>query len=230
MSYKVGDIYTGARALLNDQENASFTDAVQKEYFKIAFDKLRMECEENDIPFVLFTTDTGITIDAGVKDIGGPTGPALPNHLIEVLQCWEIPAGTNNDYMLMRRMQFLPKTSVLTAYLEVWTWQNEYIHFLGANGDIQVKLDYIASNLQDTAEPNARIRLTNSMNYLKFYTAALVAQFAGENETRASLLSGLATDALDQMINIKVKSAQGESTRRRPFMATYKARAGSYGR
>jgi hypothetical protein len=226
MTFKAGDVFDGSRALLNDQNGQLFTDAIQKEYFKLAFESLRLRCEENQIPFVLTTTSTAISVPQGTTDIGGPTGPALPRDLIEVLDCWEIPAGTTNDYMLMRHMKFLPKTSILTAYLEVWTWQNEYIHLLGANGDISVKLDYIGSNFGDVTDANQVIRLTNSINYLKFYTAALIAQFIGENEDRAKTLSNLADDAMDTMLNIKIMSQQNMNTRRRPFMGSYKIRSG----
>lgn len=228
--FKVGDIYTGVRALLNDQENATFTDAVQLEYFKLAYTTLRTRCEEYDIPFVLKTSDIAIQIPQGVKDIGGSTGPALPADFIEPLACWEIPSGTSNDYMLMRRLQFLPKTDILTAYLEVYQWAGNYIHFLGATGDIQVKLDYICDPFGNKGDSNDIIRLENSLNFLKFHTAALVSQFSGENPDRAAALADLGQDTLDTMLNIEIKNAQNISTRRRPFMASYKLRAGTFGR
>ncbi len=227
---KIGSIYDGIRALLNDQNNTLFSNTVLAEYFKIAMDKLRMKCEENQIPFNFFTTEVPVDVPQGVRDIGGPTGPALPNDLVEVLECWEVTANTNQDYMLMRHVRFLPKTFTLTSYLEVWSWQNQYIHFLGSNGNIQVKLDYLADNFADSTDPNQIVRISNSVNYLKTYTAALVSQFVGENETRSAVLGQLADDALETMINIKIMSQQNMTTRRLPFMGQYKQRAGSYGR
>lgn len=230
MSEKIGAIYDGIRALLNDQQNSLFNNSTLAEYFTLAMTTLRMKCEENQIPFCLFTTDTPFLITTGMKDIGGPTGPALPGNLVEVLECWETTANTNNDYMQMRHMRFLPKNQVLTSYLEVWSWQNQYIHFLGANNNIQVKLDYLADNFADSTDANQVVRITNSINFLKFYTAALVARFVGENESRTEALANLAQDSIDTMINIKIMSQQNMTTRRRPFMADYKRRAGIYGR
>lgn len=226
---KVGDVFTGVRALLNDQDNAVYTNQIQLEYFKLAYETIRQECEDHNIPITNKTSEA-ITITAGIKDIGGPTGPALPNDLIEVLECWEIPAGTNADYMLMRRVIFLPKTVVLTSYLEVYSWAEQYIHFLGANGNIQVKIDYLSTGMPNVEDENSRIKLFNAINYLKYRTAAHCAMFIDQDETRASILNELATGAYDTLMGILIKNSQGLQTRRRPFMANYKFRGGQYGR
>lgn len=223
MSIKVGEVFTGVRALLNDQDNAVFTSTVQLEYFKLAYEEIRQACEDHNIPITNKTSDA-ITILQGVTDIGGPTGPPLPRDLVEVLECWEIPAETSNDYMLMRRLQFLPKTSVLTSYLEVYQWAEQYIHFLGANGNIQVKLDYIATGMPDVTDENSVIKLKNAINFLKYKTAALCSMFIEENETRASVLNDLSVQAYDTLMGILIKNSQGIQTRRRPFMANYKNR------
>ena len=226
---KVGDVFTGVRALLNDQDNAVYTNTVQLEYFKIAYEEIRQACEDHNIP-ITNKTSSAIMIPVGTTDIGGPTGPALPADLIEVLECWEIPAGTNNDYMLMRRLNFLPKTAVLTSYLEVYQWAEQYIHFLGANGNIQVKIDYVATGMPDVNDANSIVKLKNAVNFLKYKTAALCTIFIDENETRASILSDLSIQAYDTLMGILIKNSQGISTRRRPFMANYKNRAGVSGR
>lgn len=227
--FLISEVYSGARALLNDMDGAVFTDEVLIPYYRMAMDKLRLDCEENQIPFN-FKTSAPIEVAQGVTDIGGPTGPALPRDLVEVLECWEIPSGTGDDYMLMRHTRFLPKTPILTSYLEVWTWQNDYIHFLGANGNIQVKIDYLSDPLGDLTAPEGTVRLTNSKLYLQHSTAAWAAQFIGENESRATALADMASQFLSAMINIKIMSQQNMATRRRPFMANYKLRQGQYGR
>lgn len=226
---QAGQVFDGARALLNDINGQVYTNDVQLPFFQMAFEEVRQELQDYNIP-ITNKTSAAILIPYGVKDIGGPTGPPLPNDFIELLECWEIPAGTNNDYMQMRRKIFLPKTDILTAYLEVYTWADQYIHFLGANGDIQVKLDYIASGLGPVVNENSVIRLTNVINVLKFRTAAYCAMFIGENETRASVLNEKANEALDTMLGIQIKNTQRIQTRRRPFMASYKQRGPLSGR
>lgn len=229
MAIVVGDIFTGARALLNDADGQNYTNEAMMSFFNMANEKLQQECQLNEIPFTNKTSEP-LLISAGMKDIGGPTGPALPNDLVEPIICWEISADTNNDYMKMRPMRFLPKTSTLTAYLEVWTWAEQYIHFLGANGNIQVKIDYIANNFGAAVDKNSLIKLTNAINYLKFATASLSAAFIGEDTERAQSLGALAQDAIDLLISIKVKQGQSINTRRQPFMASYKRRGSLYGR
>jgi hypothetical protein len=229
MALKAGDVFNGVRSLLNDQNNTVFTNTVQLEYYKIAFQELQEECEDYNIP-VTNKTSEAIEITAGITDLGGPTGPALPNDLIEVIELWERPAGTDNNFMLMRRLQFLPKTEQQTAYLEVYSWMEEYLHFLGATGDIEVKIDYIAANIGTAIDANSIVKVSNAVNFLKYKTAALCAMFIGENETRAAVLESEAAKALDRFLGIKIKNAQGIQTRRRPFMGSYKQRGGLYGR
>lgn len=226
---KVGDVFTGVRALLNDQEDAVYTNTVQLEYFKLAYEEIRQECEDHNIP-ITNKTSSAITITAGMIDIGGPTGPALPADLIEPMECWEIPANTSADYMQMRRRQFLPKTAVLTAYLEVWQWADQYIHFIGANGNIQVKIDYLSSGMPDIVNENSKVKLFNAVNFLKYKTAALCSMFIDENETRAAVLNDQAIRSYDTLMSILIKNSQNIVTRRRPFAASYKNRGASYGR
>lgn len=226
MSVKVGDIFNGVRAILNDQDNAVYTNAVQLEYFKLAYEEIRQACEDHNIP-ITNKTSAAITIEAGITDIGGPTGPALPEDLIEVLECWEVAADTSSDYMLMRRLQFLPKTSVLTSYLEVYQWAGQYIHFLGANGDIQVKIDYVATGMPDITDENSLIKLKNAINFLKFKTAAIICVAIDQNTEAAEIWNGAAINAYDTLMSILIKNSQGIQTRRRPFLAAYKRRGNS---
>lgn len=229
MSIKVSEVFEGARALLNDQAGAVYTNSVLLPYLKIAYEEIKQSCEEYQIPLNLKTSEV-IMITAGITDIGGSTGPSLPIDLVEVLECWERPAGTTNDFMLMKHMLFLPKTSVLTSYLEVWQYSEQYIHFLGANGDIDVKLDYVATGMPNVVDENTLVKVTNAVNFLKYKTAALAAMFIDENETRASVLNDQSENAKDTLLNIKIKSQQNIQIRRRPFMGAYKRRGGLYGR
>jgi hypothetical protein len=221
MALKVGDVFTGSRALLNDQAGAVYTNEVQFEYFKLAYEEIGQECEDSNIPITNKTTDA-ILISQGITDIGGLTGPALPNDLVEPLDLWEITYGTTGQYMLMKRVQFLPKTDVLTSYLEVWAWKEDFIHFLGANGDINVKMDYISIGMPDVVNENSIIKMRNAVNFLKYKTAALCSMFIDENETRATVCNDLAIKAFDTFMGIKIKSQQNIVTRRRPFRASWK--------
>lgn len=227
LSTKVGSIFDdNVRPLLNDQVGAVFTDDVIMPYFKMAYEHLRLECEDNNIPFTNLTSDP-ITVVAGVTNIGGDNGPALPRDLVEIIEMYERTSGTNNDYMRMRKLNFLPKTSVLTEFLEVYTWQGQVVKLLGANSDIQVKFDYVGDSFINISGVNNQIALFNAKQFLGFRTAALCAQFIGENPDRAQVLNEEAGNALQSLESIAVKNQQNNPIRRRPFMSGYKA--GNYG-
>lgn len=220
---KAGDILDKARTLMNDAAGDEYTDTKLLPYMQMAYVDLRLECEDNNIPFTNMTSKA-ITIPAGVKNIGGSGGPALPVDLVEIVEMYERIAGTNNDYMLMGRRYFEPKTEVETTYLQVYTWQGQVVHFIGASTDIEVKIDYISQSIGEINDPNTLVLIYNSCAFLWFRTAALAAFYAAENPTRSQELNAEAARCMDLMINIGVKSQQNMPVRRRPFMSAYRQR------
>lgn len=220
---KAGDIFDRARFCLNDVNATSFTDTVLLPALKFAYEDLKMECEDNNIPFTNITS-AAITVPAGIKTIGGSGGPALPIDLIEIVELYERIAGTTSDFKMMRRRNFLPKTDFETTYLEVYAWQGQEIKFIGATGAIEVKIDYVSSNLGNIIDKNTEIRLYNCINFLSFRTAALASNYIGENKSRSDELNGEAVRCIETMENIGIKNQQSAPVRRRPFMSSYRQR------
>lgn len=227
-SFSVGSIYDWSRAILNDQVGATYTDGVLLPYTQMAVEDLRLELQGSNIPLVNKTSEA-LTITAGVTDLGGPEGPALPVDFIEPMNLWERTAGTEDNFVQMSRSQFLPKIDQITSYLGVWSWQDQIIRFLGANNNIEVKIDYIADTIANLNSKSSQVKVINSRLFLAFKTAALAAKFIGENESRANAANSDAQYYLDMMMGISIKSQQRVFTRRRPFMAGYKSRGGSFG-
>lgn len=225
---KAGEVFDKARFLLNDTAGAVYTDEVLLPALQIAMNNLTLECEDNNIPYTNITSEI-ITIPAGTKNIGGPGGPSLPSDLVEILEMYERIAGTTNDFMQMRRRNFLPKTEYETTYLEVYTWQKQIVHFIGATSDIEVKIDYVGSTLNQVLNKNSEILIFNSVSFLYNRTAALAARFIGENGTRADQLDAEATLCIETMENIGIKNQQSEPVRRRPFMSSYRQRGWANG-
>jgi hypothetical protein len=64
----------------------------------------------------------------------------------------------------------------------------------------------------------------NAISPLAFKTASLCARFIGENPTRADSLQIEANTAYEYFLAILIKENQVNSSRRRPFMASYKIR------
>lgn len=227
---KAGDIFDNSRALLNDALGDVYTDEVLLPYLRMGIVDLRLECEDNNIPFTNITS-AWITIPAGILGIGGPGEPALPKDLIEIVEMYERIAGTNNDGMLMKRRRFEPKTEVMTTYLQVFTWQGQRVHFIGATSDIQVKIDYISQDIGDIVDKNTLILIFNSCAFLWYRTAALAAFYIMENKTRSDELNSEASRCIETMEAIAQKSEQSMPVRRRPFMSSYRQRGWvGYGR
>src|SRR6266581_1418656 len=98
MPFNVSEILAGSAALLNDTALTNFTYTAQLPYFKIACEDLRQELLDNNIPITNFTS-IAILVSAGITDIGGLTGPALPIDLIDIFELWERISGTSNAYL-----------------------------------------------------------------------------------------------------------------------------------
>lgn len=225
MPFNISEIYGGVRALMNDQGNSQYTNTIQFEYLKIAYEELRQELENNSVPVTNKTSST-YTILTSQLDIGGSTGPALPVDFIEPLDVIERTAGTTDQFMLMGRLQFLPQGMVKTGFLRCWSYQNQSILFIGATGSVEVKLNYVGDPLISLVDENTQVRVINTANFLKYRTAGLCADFVGENPARAAACNGFAQMALDTLLNITIKSSQAIVTRRRPFRSRQNSGAG----
>ena len=219
----VANILERAAFFLNDTNRYLFTDEKLLPAFNIALDDLKEEFEDYGISLAN-QTSSAITITAGETEIGGPNGPALPNDFMVAINLYERSSGTEQDFLKMRKVDFLPKTEVLTGFLIYWTYQNQIIKFLGATADVEVKMDYVANRLVDADTPEAIVVVKNAKSYLSYRTAALAARYSGENETRADSLDGEARRSIDQLLNLDIKQKQNQVTRRLPFRAGFKSR------
>jgi hypothetical protein len=219
----VGDVTTMVRALMNDMVHQQFTDFTILPYLRIAYEDLKSDLMEYNIPFTNATSNA-ILIPAGVTTIGDDTPPLLPPGLVEIFSISERTAGTNNDFVLMERRQFLPMTEQLTSHLRYWAWWGHGIRFIGATAPVEVKLNFIlsGSNFAEIVDENTIFRVDVVKAYLAYRTAGHCSMFIGENETRAATLYGFADKELDKLLSISIKSQQAIKTRRRPFRASFK--------
>lgn len=211
-------------ALLNNVALTVYSYTVQLPYLNIAYDELKEELEEDNVPMTN-AVSANITVAAGANSfLSYSSVPPYPADLIDIRDIWERPSGTNNQFVLMHSVDFLPKAQALTAYLQWYTWQGQVIRFIGATGAVEVQLNYIADNLPALATSLDTIALFNAKSFLQYRNAALCAEFVGENKTRADSLNAYALMALERLLNISAKGRQKIATRRRPFMASYRQR------
>lgn len=226
MSYPASDVMDRAAALLNDAARDVYTYEVQISYLKMALTELEQEFELNNIP-VTNVTSAGIVVDAGDTEItrtnvGSP--PNYPENLVEIQGMFERLSGSNDSYLEMTRKEFMPHTDLVLPYFGVYCWKEEVITVPESSTDREIKLDYIKSLFSEVENENSLIFVTNSINFLAYRTAALCASFVGENPTRSAELNGSALIARDQVVGIGTKGRQAITTRRRPFMASYRGR------
>jgi hypothetical protein len=220
------DVMDGSAALLNDTALSVFTYAAQIPYLNIALDELVQELELNNVPITYAKKDS-ITVLSGIEGIGGGAGqPALPPGFVEPITLYERVAGSTYSYCQMVRRDFVPVNQVPTAYLIYWSYEGETIHFIpgGATGNVEIQLQYIKSIFPKITIETDAINYDKGKLFLTYRNAALCAQFIGENKERADDLNSVAGYSLGRTVGISTKGKQAVFTRRKPFMAGWRAR------
>ena len=219
-------VLDGSAALLNDTQLSIFTYAAQIPYLNIALQELQEELELNNVP-VTNKRAAIITITSGIEGIGGGNGkPNLPPGFIEPVELFERTSGSQYAFIDMKRCDFLPVNQVPTAYLIYWSFNDGAIQFIpgGATGDVDVQIDYVKSIFVPIGSSTDQIEYDKGLIFLTYRNAALCAEFIGENKTRADDLNVLAGLGLQRALGISTKGRQQMNTRRRPFMAGWRAR------
>lgn len=220
-----GDVMDRAAALLNDIAKSVYSYTVQIPYLNAAMDELQETFEQNNIP-ATNEVSAVLAVPANTLVLTFSSSPAIPADLIEPRTLHERLNGTTDEFNEMTKMEFVPKSQVLTSNLGVWDWRDQEIHFVGANTIRDVKIDYIKQIFAPVTASTDVIALINSKSFLAYRTAGLCARYIGENETRADILDGFAVLAMDRVLGINVKGGQAIFTRRRPFRAGYRTRYG----
>lgn len=222
-----GEVMDRAAALQNDPSKTVYTFTVQIPHLNVALDELQEAFEQNNVP-ITNRVSAVINIPANSTQVlRSPLGPpTYPIDLVEIQQMWERTENIN-PFIPMTHLDFLPHDleGAQISQLLYWTWNNEIIEFLPANADNDIKLDYVASLFVPVTSSSTAINVTNCMSFLAFRTAGLCSEFIGENKTRADALNAMAVLAMDRSLGISSKGRQDITTRRRPFMQSYKRRS-----
>jgi len=223
-----------AASLMNDTAKTTYTYVAQLPYLNMAADELEESFELNNVP-ITNQTSAVIEVPVGTTIInptsGWPTSavnatPYYPDDLIEIQQLWQRLNGTTDPFIPMTRDEFLKHIfdDLPVDSLIWWIWQDQRIKLIGALTAREVKVDYIKALIPNELTASSTIGIINARSFLYYRTAALCSQFIGENKTRADELNIFAGLALDRSMGISTKGRQAITTRRRPFMASYKTR------
>jgi len=215
-------------ALMNDTARVTYTDTAILPYLNIALDDLQEMFEHNNIPSTNEVSAILTPVTSGTTVISQTSTPSLPANLIEIQRLWERSTGVV-PWVPMTREEFLPlslEDQNITQFL-IWAWVNEEIRLISATASIDLRIDYIKSIFAtpiDITQISTNITTINIKQYLGYHTAALCSMFIGENETRAAVLESQAGVALDRELGIPIKGRQAITTRRQPFMGSYRRR------
>jgi hypothetical protein len=228
-SLTAGEVMDRSAALLNDPAKTDYTYIAQLPYLNMAVDELVELLEESNVS-PTNDTSTVITISVGmnkITPIESATLPHYPADLVEIQEVGERAAGTSDPFLTLGRREFL-KTFPVSQSLLFWCWEDQMIKFNpnGASSIREIELKYVRQAISQATSELSVIGAINSRSFLSYKTAALCAQFIGENESRAELLEGKAQQAIERMTGISNKGRQQIMTRHRPFRAGYKARGG----
>lgn len=221
------EIMAGAAALMNDALRKVYTDAKVLPYLNLALDELQEIFELNNVP-VTNEESAVINVPAGIFVIGYGTNPKLPQNLKEVQRLWERAENTT-PWIPMTRKEFIPRQyeDQSISQLLWWAWRNQEIRLIPATANNDIKLDYV-QDLFNTPisldDINVHLVVVNVKQYLTFQTAAFCAMYVAENETRAAGLEAKAAIAIERELGIPTKGRQAITTRRRPFMGSYRRR------
>lgn len=226
------DIITTTAGLMNDSSQSLYTNTVCLPFLNLALDELQEIYELNGLP-ITNETSAAITIKAGVSKIGFDTTPALPSDLVEIQQLWESGTGLNQWTPMIKKEtipHYLEDGTTISMFL-IWCLEGGRVQLVAANQDNDLKIDYTSSVFKtpiQIKDINVNLPFTNIKTYLEYKTAALMAMFIAENESRAVALDTLSGTALSRALGIPVKGMQSVVTRRRPFRHSFKHRGVSY--
>lgn len=220
-----------AAALMNDVARSIYPYSIQIPYLNMALQELQEIFELNNVPVTDTVTSSPIDVPAGNTAITfAPAVPIvgvdyLPDDLIEPKVVWERQDGID-PYVPMTRVDFLPRymEGVEINQFLYFVWQSQEIRFLAANQDNQIKIDYIRNLFAAFVDETDEVSIINTASFLEYRTAGLLAQFCGENPTRAQSLNQDAILALDRSVGIGTKGRQAINIRHRPFRSAYKRR------
>lgn len=213
-----------ARALLNDQPGATYSDKVLIPYMAKAYRKVQRALRNsgqttfiNDNVELVVPALAAIDPSAQVS-ITDATAPPnqLPVDLIFPSKLWERPNGTALSFSEMLDMTEhggLP-SEPQGQELIYWEWRSDGLYFLGALQDTQIRIRYVKM-LIDPTDATSQVAIRDAIDAVASITAGLASMARGS--PIAQQLDGIATDDLFDLKNESVRRSQKTPRRRRPY-------------
>ena len=189
-SLTAGEVMDRSAALLNDPAKTDYTYLAQLVYLNMAIDELVELLEESNVS-PTNQTSAIITIPIGsyqITPIESVTTPHYPSNLVEIQEVAERTAGTEDPFLPLGKREWM-KTFPVSNSLLFWCWEDQIIKFNpnGASSEREIELKYVAQAISQAVSEISIIGTINARSFLSYKTAALCAQFIGEDASRASI-------------------------------------------
>jgi hypothetical protein len=209
-------VFDEARLLLNDTAAKLYTDAKLLPCLQKAYRELQQNLKDNGVSSAR-EQDVPLTITAGLTVLDYTSGPPdLPANLLYPIMLHEKYVGDADiNYIRMQETTWTPDASPETRLL-YWSWRNSTLQFVGATGDIEIRIRYWGG-LAPIVDNTTIIPIEDSETFLAARTAAIAAATIGAMPTKADLLQEDAVQALNILLSTAVKNRQSLPVRRRPF-------------
>lgn len=205
---RVKDILALSKAVyLNDPSGSVFTDSKLLPLFKEAYGYLQTDLQENGLQ-----CSNGVA-DGIIVKTGKTTLPYLPGDFAWPIDLEERLSGSSDLYQPMVNRRWIP--SVLqTDKLIYWDWNGEFINFVGATTDRDIRIKYLKDFPAVVSELSyARGK---AEQFLSAKVAALAHIFISQNQTLAQAANDVAEENLEQIINMFAKKQM--PVRQKPYI------------
>jgi len=212
------DALTLARALLNDNSGAVFTDTMLLPLLNSAYRGLQRELAEAGVSVLAEQQDIELDQDptTGITPtvLSDASSPQLPTDCLMPQMLWERATANTTDVFIPME-KFTSGGSMLnlqpSTYLRMWGWREDQINLIGATQSITVRVRYekVLPILTSGAD---LVLIRSSTDPLAFATAALAARSRGARALAADLL-GTAQTAVEKLIERYIRPEQIQARR-----------------
>lgn len=208
------EVYTEARALLNDSGATRYTDAQLLPFVKRAYDELQNVLVLMGAAPVIEHTQS-IAVAVGIDYL---TGGTLPNALLEPIYLEEKANAVSEIYTPMRPVMFRSAPIKKPQTLGEWSWYENTIYFPigGASTARDVTVFYLKS-LTSIVDGTTPLEILNGKSFLSAKTAAMIVAFVDNDLDRAVGLNELAQTSLEVLIGTETRRQQSTPVKRLPF-------------
>lgn len=216
MAVTVESVLDGAAELLGDGEHAQFSTGTLLGKLKIAIEDLQEKLLE--ISSVrLNTRSDAITVPADTSEVPLDT-------LEDMIEPIALFTKVDNEYFREVDPEMWERSEGGEAriidralpYVYAWSWRENKIFINKVVNDVEVIVRYRKA-LSTPLGENSNIDFPRTKLFLQYQTAGLVAEFDGENPTRAQSLYAKANMAWEEYSGIEIKSRQAVPIVKRGF-------------